>query len=95
MIDPLADWPWPTFAELREILIEEIHCRIEPPPRNLKYSPRPITIFVRAAEDGSEHEWTAFHHDRDRLARGMVLNACRDLHIMLETLRFRDVRTVP
>jgi hypothetical protein len=28
--DPAADWPWPTWAESREILVSQHYCRLEP-----------------------------------------------------------------
>jgi hypothetical protein len=88
VINPVADWPPVTFAQLRTILIDRIGCQIEAAPTNLAYKPasRPITIFVRKAENGREFDWVAYHDDADLLSRGMVLNACRNLHIMLEAL---------
>jgi hypothetical protein len=95
MIDPHADWPWPTFAELRDILVNKIGCHIDPPPPNLIYSTTPVTVFVRTGENGDKYDWIAFHQDKDRLTRRMVMNACRNLHIMLEALNLRGADPVP
>ncbi len=87
MIDPNADWPGPTFAEFREILLKRPNIRIEPPPKNNIYrGQRQITVFVRTADNGQEFDWIAFHNDDELLSRGMVLNACRNLHTMPEVL---------
>lgn len=87
MIDPDADWPWPTFAEFRDILLSRPNIRIEPPPKNNIYrGHRQITLFVRTADSGQEFDWIAFHNDDELLTRGMVMNACRSLRVMLEVL---------
>ena len=91
MIGPLAGWPWPTFGQLRAILVGRIRCRIDPPPKNLIYKgPGQVTVFVRTADDGTEFEWIALHHDDELLSRSIVLNACRKLHITLEALALND-----
>jgi hypothetical protein len=91
VIAPAADWPQITFAQLRSILVNKLHCRIDPPPKNLVYKPasKPLVIVVRTSDNGDEFEWPAYHADDDLLSRGIVLNACRCLHIMLEALDLR------
>ena len=91
MINPDADWAWPSFAQLRSILVNRLHCRIDPPPQNLIYrGARPVTVFVRRNEKGEEFDWIAFHLDDELLSRGIVLNACRNLRITLEALALGD-----
>jgi hypothetical protein len=81
------DPPYPTFAEFRDILVNERHCQIEPPIPNLKYSPKPVTTFTRTV-GGVEVEWQAFLNDDDRITAEIALGACRALRMLPQTLNF-------
>lgn len=65
---------YPTLAELKVILIRDFKCWIDPPPKNLAYSPKPLTIFKRKTDE---------HIDRE-----IALYICRRLHIYPAKLTF-------
>lgn len=87
MIDPAVDYQ--TFAEFRDqVLIGIYHCQIEPPPPNLAYSPKPITIFKRTV-GGIECEWHAYHNDSDLITPDIVAHAAARLRFLPPVLNFK------
>jgi len=85
---------YPTLAELKIILVRDFHCWIEPPPKNLAYSPKPFTIFK--VQRGTEIlECPLILNDDERIDREIALHICRRLRILPAQLTFITDPPVP
>jgi hypothetical protein len=82
--DPL----YPTLAELKVILTRDFDCWIDPPPKNLAYSPKPFTIFKVKRGDEVLLECPLMLNDNERIDREIALYVCRKLRIYPGKLTF-------
>ena len=78
---------YPTLAELKIILTRDFHCSIDPPPKNLAYSPKPFTIF-KVNRGGIVLDCPLMMNEDERIDRETALYICRRLRIMPARLTF-------
>jgi len=72
---------YPTLKQLKAILVNDFGCSIEPTPHNLRYSPKPITIFSRKVGDETFTCPPLVMNDDEQRDREIALYICRHLRI--------------
>jgi hypothetical protein len=89
--DPL----YPTLAELKILLVRDFNCWIDPPPKQIAYSPRPFTIFKRKTGDGDVLDCPLMMRDDERIDREIAIYICGRLRIYPGRLTFITNPPVP